>query len=225
MRSHLLSGCLLLLALLLELPAAAGPGLVKVSCDKGTEVRIQVSDENGKTIFSDKKTDTGNDGTVEFGLEDKIERQAKTVYVCKQSDGKTIWYTLKFKPFEVNLASLEPFEFPTFTTALDATLLTSVSIKQLLDQGVPFSQGQALQVTDGSILPTETLLFKNASGLTENDILQLTDATFANLPNFNGPVTVAAFDSVAVPEPSAFAWLMGLGMSLGLCFRRCKPRR
>jgi hypothetical protein len=154
--------------------------------------------------------------TVQLGLgsladEDKI----KTIFITKTPFGgfPEDPYEVKLAANGMTIASLEPFDIPTFTD-VGVPLVAVVDITALLTQGPLFTTGQAISVTNGMTSATSAIVFRDGSTLGPDP--DLTDALIGSLPLFNGSAVVYGFDNVAAPEPSYAFLLVALGVLTGL---------
>jgi len=192
----LLNRVIIIASITLLTPVLAFAGELKVrDVLPGSTVNITI-------IFNDgtQMKDDGRDGDMNkeviFGIpnQDKV----KQVLVTKiTSDRKEITYEVKIKVGEITLASLEPFDVPTFAAIdPDIPLFTSIDLTAFLAQANPFTTGQVFSVTQG-FTPFSSAIF-------------FTDA--ANNP-FTGTVEVHPLDSFQpVPEPATLI-LLGTGIA------------
>ena len=121
-----------LMALCLS-PAVLG-GVVKVSCDRGTRVFLRAEYTDG-TFHREGQNDVNNDGIVEFAVPN--QDNVKELGICKDTDGRRIWFFAKIVVGGATLVSLEPFKLPTFA-AVDGgiTLFARVDLEDFLNDSV-----------------------------------------------------------------------------------------
>ena len=209
------------LGILLGTVYPAQAGLITVTVDIGSEASITFFNPTDNRNVTVSRRDVNRDGKITFGL-GTLEREKKidTVYVCKESDGEKTYGELKLDANGNTLASLEPFNFPSFTG--QTTLVASIDMAAFLAGGNPFTIGQVLTVNDG-IGESSTIIFKDGSSLPDNP--DWSRALVASLPNFTGSVTVFSFDhAAATPEQSSTLILLGMGV-LGLVMARWFEQR
>jgi hypothetical protein len=179
-------------------------GLVRVTCDAGTTVHIAWHE--GDVQHSENAADANGDGIVEFAIPNQDE--VEFVTIGKMSDGRFIIYHIDLNAGGVTLASLEPFETPSFgAVALESDLVAIIDMAGFLDEGNPFTVGQTLIVTDGTIPETTTITFKDLTDVSY-EFPDLVDPVFLdNLPNFTGDAEVKPFDSFeSHPIPTVSEW-------------------
>ena len=104
------------LGILLGTVYPAQAGLITVTVDIGSEASITFFNPTDNRNVTVSRRDVNRDGKITFGL-GTLEREKKidTVYVCKESDGEKTYGELKLDANGNTLASLEPFNFPSFT--------------------------------------------------------------------------------------------------------------
>jgi hypothetical protein len=216
----LLSGSV---AVLLSAGMAAGTaeaGFLRVTgADGNTNVSVQLYDKDENTIGQILVKKSNNQGVAEFGLGDiEAEKKIATAFISKTAQGKRENGAIKITPGTVNIASLEPFQVPSFTTSVAA--LAVIDLVPFLAQPDPFSLGQPLTITNGTIPESAAVTFLDASSVTSID--QLTPSFVATLPPLpEGAATVLSFDAFSpVPEPGSLI-LLGVGVvgMLGLARR------
>jgi hypothetical protein len=201
------------LVLATAIPATTRAGLLRVQeAEPGSVVTVTWTDlTTPETVTANKK------GVAQFGLGTVAEEKTiDVVSVTKLPEGQkiAIQYEIKLKPGEVTLASLEPFNIPTFTSAT-TSLVAVVDPAVLVASGDPFTAGELLTVTNGSVTESTAITFKDGGNLSSGEIL--TDSQIEALPNYTGSATVLGFDSLqSIPEPSslimaATAVVIGLG--------------
>jgi len=188
----------------------ANAGLIIIPTDPGTKPEIGW-DTNGDKK-ADKfigKEDINKDGKVEIGLGSlEAEKKIGSVWVLKYGDGKQIYYELKLDDSGKTLASLEPFVFPTFTSA--TPLVASIDIVALLATDNPFTVGQSFTVTNGVFADSLAVIFKDGSSLV--DFPEFSRDLVTSLPDYTGLVNVYSTDKVVpVPLPDTF-WLLSTGL-------------
>jgi len=215
------------LAMLVLFQAAASPGILKVTCDPGTEVKYKF-DNNGDGKIDDKddttsKFDENNDGKVEFGLGSlDEEKKIGIVRVIKISDGGTVDGEGKLNENGNTLASLEPFEFPSFSASI--VLVTVLDAVAFLQTTNPFTVDQLLNVMNGTIAESSAVIFKDGSSIP--DLANFSSDLIASLPNYTGEAKVTSFDSVEpVPEPATWLGItLAAAAATGNAARRKYPR-
>jgi len=190
--------------------------VVVQNADLNSTVRVFAEDANGDTI--DTQAATVKDATkpVEFGLSPEVQKKTTSVFVCKDNQGRRIWFRLRFTTGMTTLALAEPFQVPTFADAASAAaLVADVNVSALSSVtpfvGAPFTVGQSVPVTNGSIPQTSAITFKNGSSLGSppGDLNQLRDPNaFAALPNFSGTAQVVSYDDFLMPGgiPTLSEW-------------------
>lgn len=178
----------------LWIPSQTIGGLLRVSCDPGTSVTVVwIDDETG--VHTDHATDVNGDGIVEFGIP-RQDHIMVGVSIGKTSDGRTIVYTIDLNVGGVTLASLEPFDVPTFAAVNpDVDLIAVIDIAGFLAEGNPFSIGNILTVTGGSIPETDRITFKDGTGQAVDPVDVLNPDFLDSLPEFSGSAEVMPFDT------------------------------
>jgi hypothetical protein len=205
------------------IPTLVEAGFLRVAgADPGTEVSVQPYDAKDKRVGPKLTGKANAKGEVDFGLGTiKMEEMINTVWIIKSVGGKSEAGEIKITPGTLNLASLEPFQTPSF--AASTSVVAVVDVVSLLSQPNPFTLGESLTVTNGTISQTTAVTFKEDSNLSLGDIL--TPSQVASLPSFTGSVTVDSFDQFTrpVPEPASLT-LLSLGTLglLGYAWRRRK---
>ncbi len=190
------------LSMVLSIPLLVGTlsrtahaGFLKVTdAEPGTTATIQVFTDDVPSTMTGIIT---KDGNFTFGLGSLAEEEKiKEVRVTKTPKGQQFPQTggVTITPGKTTLASLEPFSFPGF--AADVSLVASIDIIAFLSHANPFTLGQSLDVTNGTIPQTASIVFAENSN------------------PFTGTVTVSSFDGFSVPEPGSLT-LLGIG-TLGL---------
>jgi hypothetical protein len=173
----------------------AHAGFLKVTeAEPGSMATIEIFTDDVPSTLTGIVT---KEGTFTFGLGSLAEEEKiKEVKVTKTPKGQHLPQTgsIIITPGKTTLASLEPFSFPGFTA--NVSLVANMDIIAFLSHPDPFTLGEALNVTDGTIPQTASIMF------TENS------------SPFTGTVTVSSFDNFSVPEPGSLA-LLGIG-TLGL---------
>ena len=194
-------------------------GLVKVSCDPGTHVYLSVKRQDGTVDPAKFQQDVNNDGIVEFGV--KNQDTVKDLGICKDSDGRRIWYVININVGGTTLASLEPFDVPSFgAVGASGVLFAQFDIENFLNEGTSFTLGQLVSVTAGAIAETSTITFKDGTGLPDEPDFSVVDVDA--LPDFSGTVDVLPGDTFALPVPTLSEWgliamvavLLGAGVFL-----------
>ena len=204
-------------------------GALKIVVDKGTTARVSYFAPSGVVnVIKRDGAGIGGDGAedgvvnINLGTED-VEKKIGTITIIKILDGDAAESFIKVdtSDFET-LASLEPFDFPSFAKA---GVLVSIDIADYLSVASPFSLGQLLNVTDGIVAESSALIFKDISSLPNDTELSL--AVVTALPNFTGTVRVASFDrAVPINEPAMLALLcIGAFGMLGRPRRMCHLKR
>jgi hypothetical protein len=201
-------------------------GLITISVDDGTSVGFAVVYSDGSTYSvggtdgSDERRPEEN-GVITLPKEGEIPNQDKVVAaaVTKVRFGKKITLDVDMTP-PTTLASLEPFGVPTFVAAVtDTPLLTIIDLTAFLSEGNPFTAGQTVAVSNGSIAETSTIVFRDASSLPSDPVAaslaSLDPAVRASLPDFTGTVIVAEADQFAAVPETSIADMVGLAL---LCF-------
>lgn len=196
--------------------SSASAGVVKVSCDPGSCVSLFVYRMTPPNDAQQSQCDTNNDGLVEFGVANQAT--VKDLFVCKNSDGRRIWYEAKLVAGGATLVSLEPLSLPTFRgCGAGEEPMAIVSLEAFLGQGNPFTVGQTLTATAGAVPQTSFITFKNASGLPADPDWSVIDPS--SFADYSGCLEVEPFDSVVPPStvPVLPGWGMGVLAGLLLC--------
>jgi hypothetical protein len=219
-RSRIVAAALLLATLA---PLAAEAGMLKVTgADPGSKVLAYYPNKEGKNVIHEQKADEF--GKTTFNLGDQLdEKNLKIVSYAKFVNGKA-QNNVATLTFPETLVNLEPFQVPSFTA--NTSLLARVDLNTFLAQPNPFQIGESLLVTNGSILESSAITFKDLSGISNlpDSIFALTPSQIDALPNFTGTATVVTFDQFEpLPEPSTFT-LLGTSILclLGYGWRRRK---
>ncbi|MCG8406942.1 MAG: IPTL-CTERM sorting domain-containing protein [Phycisphaerales bacterium] len=183
--------------------AMAVGNLLRVRVDPGTRVGI------GYGVTGEGKDDVNNDGIVEF----VIPKGITAVSVCKESDGKDLYYRVNINAGATTLASLAPFDLPPFTDPSGTTTLVAViTIDELINAGNPLGVNDSVTVTGGTIAETPWITFRDGSNLSndpETGALQVNNNAILNaLPNYSGTAEVEEFDLLlgAEPIPTVSEW-------------------
>jgi hypothetical protein len=205
------------LAMLLPSTAFAGRIVVE-NADVNSVVRVFAEDRQRNAIEEKEAVRSNPNQQVEFGLLPETQKRTESIFVCKDNQGRRIWYRLRFQPGQTNLAFHEPFRIPTFadTAPTPAALVADVDVPALFSGGLAlpggFAVGRTVTVTNGSITQVSAITFKDGSSLgpSPGDMEALRDPnTFAALPDFTGTVEVVSFDSfLAVTIPALTVWGM-----------------
>jgi hypothetical protein len=190
-------------------PSVALGGLLKLSVDVGSKAKITIVDfpkgAPAVTRPAQERTDTNNDKIIEFSLDP--ESEIGFVTVEKISDGKPLKYTIQVNIAGVTLASLEPFELPTFAGVAGALLVAEFDTAEFLAEGLSFNVGDVIPVSGGSITETSNIVFADEFG-----------------SPFSGSAVVQPFDVfLASPEPSTLS-ILALGL-LGIAGWNHKRKR
>ena len=214
-------GLTVALGLQIGVPHSAYAGKVTLDVSPGTTASIAWGQfaEQGGDGASRTGTDPGNTGKITIVVADGSlaeEKKLGTVWVTKKINGEPQHYEIKLDASGNTLASLEPFDIPSFVAV--TSLFVSINMVDLLSNSNPFTIGQSVSVTNGIIAESSAIVFKDASSLLTNVLFSrdLVDS----LPNFTGTASVFSFDRAApVPEPSTLP-LVGLSVLAILGCRR-----
>jgi hypothetical protein len=208
--THRLTALAMIFVAMAVSPARTEAGLLKVEdASPSASVKIKYKNVGGDTA-TQQKTPNQN-GLAQFSLGSlDDEKKIATVWVTKTplGGGDPITYEIRLDPSGRTLASLEPFDVPTFTSA-STSLVSVIDIETLLSQGNLFNVGQTLNITGGMIPQTSAITFKDGASLGSDP--DLTSSLIDSLPNYSGSATVLGFDQFLVPEPSTLV-LLGIGV-------------
>lgn len=202
-------------------------GVVKIQVDKGKNGGVAF-DSNGdgkrdKVIDKPDGADGKEDGivTIDLGTKEE-EKKIGTIWVIKTLGGKRVSSEVELDKDGNTLASLEPFDTPSFFSQ-STDLVVRIDMVTYLAEGHTLTPGQSFNIVNGVLAGTSAISFKEGSSLDESP--EYSRNLIDSLPNYNGMVTVYSLDNVAppVPEPAALL-LLGAG-SLLLAGRICLHRK
>lgn len=212
---------------LLTASHSAQAGIVKIKVDTGKNGGVAF-DSNGdgkrdKVIDKPDGADGKEDGivTIDLGTKEE-EKKIGTIWVIKTLGGKRVSSEVELDKDGNTLASLEPFDTPSFFSQ-STDLVARIDMVTYLAEGHTFTPGQSFNIVNGVLAGTSAISFKEGSSLDESP--EYSRNLIDSLPNYNGMVTVYSLDNVAppVPEPAALL-LLGAG-SLLLAGRVCLHRK
>jgi len=220
---------MLAFGLLLSFSCSSWAGLVKLSVDANSEARVEWTTDDGETK-SDTAKDTNGDKLIEFAIPDQGHIKGGigtfTLRVKKKSDGRDLNYSLLIPIGGSVLASLEPFDLPTFTSVDPSrTLLAVIDITPFRVEAASFMVGDVLTVTNGGIDESTNILFRDATGVPDDPFLLLDQSFVAGLPLFDEPILVGEFDTFRlIPEAGALPLVL-IGLVASLCLRSMRKRQ
>ena len=188
-------------------------GTIRVMADPGTTVTI------GFSLDGNNKYPTGNVPAgktfvdIIVGDQNEEARIKGKIDVWKKKGGEDKYEQVKLTP-PLTLASLEPFDVPTF--AADMTPLVLV-FDVAAATGLTFTVGSSFTVTNGMIAGLPGVLLLDFTGLSAppGTVVDLTGASA-----YTGTASIVALDAVtAVPEPASVLLLL-TGLTAFMGFRR-----